>query len=162
MRSASASAKTPILFDTDIGSDVDDALALALILARPAALDLVAVTTVASDPNLAAEIAASLLGAGGRSDIEVYTEPVGEGIRVDSGVREGGVVSVYYDPLLAKLIAWGEDRARAISRLSEALDAFQIEGIKTSIPFHRRVLRHPVFLEGRYDTGFIDAHMGGA
>ncbi len=71
MRSASASAKIPILFDTDIGSDVDDALALALILARPDALDLVAVTTVASDPNLAAEIAASLLGAGGRSDIEV-------------------------------------------------------------------------------------------
>jgi len=71
MHSASASARTPILFDTDIGSDVDDALALALILARPDALDLIAVTTVASDPILAAEIAAGLLGAGGRSDVEV-------------------------------------------------------------------------------------------
>jgi len=95
-------------------------------------------------------------------DIEVYSEPRGEGIRVDSGVREGSVVSVYYDPLLAKLIAFGEDRVKAVSRLSDALDAFQIEGIKTSIPFHRRVVRHPVFLAGRYDTGFIDAHMSGA
>ncbi len=95
-------------------------------------------------------------------DIEVYSEPRGEGIRVDSGVREGSVVSVYYDPLLAKLIAFGEDRVKAVSRLSDALDAFQIEGIKTSIPFHRRVVRQPVFLAGRYDTGFIDAHMSGA
>ena len=90
-------------------------------------------------------------------DIGVYKEPVGEGIRVDSGVREGSVVSVYYDPLVAKLVVWGSDRAGAISRLSEALDAFRIEGIKTSIPFHRRVVRHPVFLAGRYDTGFIAA-----
>jgi len=67
----SITAKRSILFDTDIGSDVDDALALALILARPAAFDLVAVTTVAHDPELAAEIAAGLLGAGGRTDIPV-------------------------------------------------------------------------------------------
>ncbi len=95
-------------------------------------------------------------------DIEVYSEPEGEGIRVDSGVREGSTVSVYYDPLVAKLVVWGSDRAGAISRLSEALDTFRIEGIKTSIPFHRRVVRHPVFLAGRYDTGFIGAHMSGA
>ena len=94
-------------------------------------------------------------------DIQVYSEPSGEGIRVDSGVREGSTVTVYYDPLLAKLIAWGEDRSSAISRLAKALDAFAIEGIKTSIPFHRRVLRNSVFLAGRYDTGFIDAHMRG-
>jgi purine nucleosidase len=71
MASANPNAKRPILFDTDIGSDVDDALALGLILARPAAFELVAVTTVAKDPELAAEIAASLLGAGGRTDVQV-------------------------------------------------------------------------------------------
>ena len=95
-------------------------------------------------------------------NLEVYDEPEGEGIRVDSGVREGSTVSVYYDPLVAKLIAWGSDRTAAISRLSDALDAFRIEGIKTSIPFHRRVVRHPVFLAGCYDTSFIDAHMSGS
>jgi acetyl-CoA carboxylase biotin carboxylase subunit len=77
-------------------------------------------------------------------------------------VREGSTVSVYYDPLVAKLIVWGSNRDAAISRLSSALDAFQIEGIKTSLPFHRRVVRNPVFLAGHYDTGFIEAHMSGS
>ena len=68
---------------------------------------------------------------------------------------------VYYDPMVAKLVAWGGDRPEAIERLKRALYEFVVKGIKTSIPFHQKVLRHPVFLKGHYDTGFIDACMAG-
>ncbi len=94
--------------------------------------------------------------------LERFRAPSGPGIRLDSGVVEGDVVSVHYDALLAKLIAWGETRREAIERLEGALAAFDVEGIKTSIVFHRRLVRHPLFLEGRYDTGFIEAHMAPA
>jgi acetyl-CoA carboxylase biotin carboxylase subunit len=63
--------------------------------------------------------------------------------------------------MVAKLIAWGEDRPEAIARLERALSEFVVKGIKTSIPFHQKLVRHPVFLKGRYDTGFIDEHMDG-
>ena len=91
----------------------------------------------------------------------MYRPPDGIGIRVDGGVYQGAVVTVNYDPMVAKLIAWGRDRPEAIDRLRRALEEFVVKGIKTSIPFHLRVLRHPRFLEGRYDTGFIDQHMDG-
>jgi acetyl-CoA carboxylase biotin carboxylase subunit len=94
-------------------------------------------------------------------EIIVYRPADGIGIRVDSGVYQGASVTVHYDPMVAKLIAWGADRREAIERLDRALAEFVVKGIKTSIPFHRKVVRHPVFLEGRYDTGFIDEHMDG-
>jgi acetyl-CoA carboxylase biotin carboxylase subunit len=94
-------------------------------------------------------------------EILVYRPPDGIGIRVDGGVYQGAMVTVNYDPMVAKLIAWGRDRPEAIDRLRRALEEFVVKGIKTSIPFHLRVLRHPRFLEGRYDTGFIDQHMDG-
>jgi acetyl-CoA carboxylase biotin carboxylase subunit len=94
-------------------------------------------------------------------EILVYRPPDGIGVRVDSGVYQGAVVTVHYDPMVGKLIAWGADRREAIDRLRRALSEFVVKGIRTSIPFHQRVLRHPVFLEGRYDTGFIDDHMDG-
>ncbi len=94
-------------------------------------------------------------------DILVYRPADGIGIRVDSGVYQGATVTVHYDPMVAKLIAWGADRTEAIERLKRALTEFVVKGIKTSIPFHQKVVRHPVFLAGRYDTGFIDAHMDG-
>jgi len=94
-------------------------------------------------------------------EILVYRPSDGIGIRVDSGVYQGARVTVHYDPMVAKLIAWGSDRSEAISRLGRALSEFVIKGIKTSIPFHQRVLRHPVFLAGKYDTSFIDSHMDG-
>jgi acetyl-CoA carboxylase biotin carboxylase subunit len=93
--------------------------------------------------------------------ILVYRPPDGIGVRVDSGVYQGATVTVYYDPMVAKLIAWGQDRGEAIDRLRRALSEFVVKGIKTSIPFHQRLLRHPVFLAGRYDTGFIEEHMAG-
>jgi acetyl-CoA carboxylase biotin carboxylase subunit len=94
-------------------------------------------------------------------DVIVYRPADGIGVRVDSGVYQGATVTVYYDPMVAKLIAWGENRPEAIKRLERALSEFVVKGIKTSIPFHQKVVRHPVFKEGRYDTGFIDAHMDG-
>ena len=94
-------------------------------------------------------------------DILVYRPPDGIGIRVDSGVYQGAAVTVNYDPMVAKLIAWGIDRQESMDRLRRALQEFVVKGIKTSIPFHLRVLRHPKFLEGHYDTTFIDAEMGG-
>ncbi|MEE2677970.1 MAG: acetyl-CoA carboxylase biotin carboxylase subunit [Myxococcota bacterium] len=94
-------------------------------------------------------------------DVSVYRPADGIGIRVDSGVYQGASVTVHYDPMVAKLIAWGADRAEAIDRLKRALAEYVVKGIKTSIPFHQKVVRHPVFLAGRYDTGFIDEHMDG-
>jgi acetyl-CoA carboxylase biotin carboxylase subunit len=94
-------------------------------------------------------------------EILVYRPADGLGIRVDSGVYQGATVTVHYDPMVAKLIAWGQDRSEAIDRLKRALTEFVVKGIKTSIPFHQKVVRHPVFLKGKYDTGFIDEHMDG-
>jgi acetyl-CoA carboxylase biotin carboxylase subunit len=94
-------------------------------------------------------------------EIAVYRPAGGIGVRVDSGVYQAATVTQFYDPMVAKLITWGADRTEAIDRMKRALSEFVVKGIKTSIPFHQSVLRHPVFLAGRYDTGFIDDHMGG-
>src|SRR5256714_106839 len=72
--------------------------------------------------------------------IGAYSEPAGPGVRVDSGVHAGSVVSPMYDPMVAKLIVWDADRAQATARMLRALDEFQIEGLKTLIPFHRALL----------------------
>jgi len=82
--------------------------------------------------------------------------PRGPGVRSDSGAYEGWTVPLEYDPLLAKLIVWGSDRAEAVARMRRALDEYEVFGIETTIPFFRRVLEHPDFLAGRTDTGFID------
>lgn len=88
--------------------------------------------------------------------ITVLRAPGGPGIRDDIGVYEGFEVPLYYDPLLSKLSAWGRDRDEAIGRMRRALSEYVVEGIKTNIPFHQRVLRHPDFLAGEFDTTFID------
>jgi acetyl/propionyl-CoA carboxylase alpha subunit len=78
------------------------------------------------------------------------------GVRVDSGVAEGGTVSVHYDPMIAKVIASAETRDLAIARLSAALRAFPILGVRTNLPFLLRVLEQPQFRAGRVDTSFLD------
>jgi 3-methylcrotonyl-CoA carboxylase alpha subunit len=88
----------------------------------------------------------------------LYREPSGPGIRIDSGVVEGGTVSVHYDPLLAKLTASAESREAAIARARAALLAFPILGIRTNVPFLIRVLDENDFRAGRLHTGFIDEH----
>jgi acetyl-CoA carboxylase biotin carboxylase subunit len=82
--------------------------------------------------------------------------PSGPGVRDDSGVYEGWEVPVYYDPLLAKLCAWGETREVAIDRMARALDEYTIEGINTTLPFFRTVMKSEDFRAGNFDTGFID------
>jgi acetyl/propionyl-CoA carboxylase alpha subunit len=91
----------------------------------------------------------------------VYRPPDGIGVRVDGGVFQGAEITVHYDPMVAKLVVWGVDRSEAIDRLRRSLSEFVVKGIKTSIPFHQQVVRHPVFLSGKYDTGFIADHMDG-
>ncbi|HVE87879.1 MAG TPA: biotin carboxylase N-terminal domain-containing protein, partial [Myxococcales bacterium] len=90
--------------------------------------------------------------------ILVWSPPSGEGVRVDAGYEQGSVVTPHYDPMLAKLIVSGKDRAEAISRSKAALDAFAVEGIKTNIPLHRRIAADPAFAQGRLDTRFLEEH----
>ncbi|HEX6323859.1 MAG TPA: acetyl-CoA carboxylase biotin carboxylase subunit [Vicinamibacterales bacterium] len=89
----------------------------------------------------------------------LYREPSGPGIRVDSGVEEGGEVPVTYDPLLAKLIVFAETREAAIDRAVAALKQYPVLGITTNIPFLIRTLTHPRFRAGDLHTGFIDQHL---
>ena len=86
----------------------------------------------------------------------LYREPSGPGIRIDSGVREGDRVGVEYDPLLAKLIAYGENRSAAIARAVQALRVYPILGIRTNIPFLLRLLEHPAFAAGDVHTGVVE------
>jgi len=88
-----------------------------------------------------------------------YREPAGPGIRVDAGVVEGGEVSVYYDPLLAKLIVWGATRDEALARTRDALARFEILGLATNLPFLQALVADPAFVAGRLDTGFIDREL---
>ena len=82
--------------------------------------------------------------------------PGGFGVRFDSHIHAGYVISPYYDSLIAKLIVHGKDRKEAIDRLARALDEFVIEGIKTTIPFHKYVIRTKEFISGKFDTNFIE------
>jgi acetyl-CoA carboxylase biotin carboxylase subunit len=82
--------------------------------------------------------------------------PGGPGIRDDSGVEEGDEVPSHYDPLVSKLVAWGEDRASAIARMRRAVREYSVLGIKTTLPFFERVLSHPDFAAGRIDTSFVE------
>jgi len=84
-----------------------------------------------------------------------YIEPRGERIRVDSGYQAGDTVSQFYDPLIAKLVVWGEDRNKAIIRMQHALDNYEITGIKNNIPFLRKAFGSEIFKSGNYDTHFI-------
>ncbi len=81
--------------------------------------------------------------------------PGGVGVRVDTAAYQDGVIPPYYDSLVAKLVAHGSSRAEAIARMERALSMFVVEGIYTSIPLHQKILRHPDFIAGKIDTGFL-------
>jgi acetyl-CoA/propionyl-CoA carboxylase biotin carboxyl carrier protein len=93
--------------------------------------------------------------------VTVYEEPGGPGVRVDSSLRGPGVIPESYDPLFAKLIVRGVDRADALRRLRRALAEFRIEGIATTLPFYRALLDDEVFVSGDYTTGFVAERLGG-
>jgi len=82
--------------------------------------------------------------------------PGGPGIRDDSGVFEGFEIPIYYDPIISKLVVWGKDRQEAVVRMKRALVEYIVTGVKTTIPFHIRVMNNRHFLEGTFDTNFID------
>jgi propionyl-CoA carboxylase alpha chain len=83
-----------------------------------------------------------------------------QGVRVDTGVQEGGEIPMYYDSMIAKLIVHGRDRSEAIAKMREALNGFVIRGISSNIPFQAALLAHPDFVSGRFNTGFIAEHYG--
>jgi len=91
--------------------------------------------------------------------IEYLHFPGGFGVRIDSHVYNDYVIPPNYDSLIAKMIVWGTDRRHAIRRAKRALEEFKIEGIKTTIPFHMKVLENEKFIEGDFDTSFIDKHI---
>jgi acetyl-CoA carboxylase biotin carboxylase subunit len=86
--------------------------------------------------------------------------PHGPGVRDDSGAYEGADVPIFYDPLISKLIAWGDDRGQALARMRRALAEYEVRGIRTTLPFFQWVLNDADFLAGRFDTGFIDRKLG--
>ena len=88
--------------------------------------------------------------------IHSYHAPGGPGIRVDSAAYPDCVISPYYDSLIAKLIAHGNDRSEAIARLNRALDTFVVEGIETTLPLHKRLINDSTFISGQYGTSFLE------
>jgi len=94
----------------------------------------------------------------GRIGVLRAPHEVDEVVRLDTGVREGDEVSVYYDPMIAKLVVWGADRLEAARRMQEALAETEILGVTTNLAFLERVVAHPAFLAGDTDTAFIERH----
>jgi acetyl-CoA carboxylase biotin carboxylase subunit len=88
--------------------------------------------------------------------ITAFRVPGGPGIRVDTAAYADAVIPPYYDSLIAKLIAHGRDRAEAIARMHGALEGFIVEGIKTTIPLHKRILADSDFVAGKFDTHFLE------
>lgn len=84
------------------------------------------------------------------------TLPAGPGVRVDTGVYPGFEISSYYDSLISKLIVWGNTRSEAVTRMQQALDEYKIAGLRTNIPFHRRLLESNMFINGQFDTRFVE------
>ena len=87
--------------------------------------------------------------------LDVYKLPVGEGIRVDNGFEQGMDIPIYYDPMLAKLIAYGETREEAIQLMIKAIDEYHVEGVQTTLPFGKFVFEHEAFRSGNFNTHFV-------
>jgi acetyl/propionyl-CoA carboxylase alpha subunit len=82
--------------------------------------------------------------------------PTGPGVRVDTGVYPGFEITPFYDPMIAKLIVWGETRAQAILRMRRALEEYRVVGVRTNIPFHQTLMDSHRFMGGQYDTRFVE------
>ncbi len=87
--------------------------------------------------------------------LEVYRRPEGDGIRVDDGFEEGMEIPIYYDPMIAKLVVWGEDRETAIRKMTKAIEDFDIVGIQTTMSFCKYAINHEAFVSGDFDTHFV-------
>ncbi|MFC2948209.1 acetyl-CoA carboxylase biotin carboxylase subunit [Virgibacillus sediminis] len=91
-------------------------------------------------------------------DIQMYLPPGGLGVRVDSAAYPGYRIPPYYDSMIAKLITYGPTREEAIKRMKRSLDEFVVEGVHTTIPFHRLIMDHEVFKKGDFNTNFLEEH----
>lgn len=94
----------------------------------------------------------------GIGKLDFYRPPAGPGIRLDNGVREGGEVTVHYDPMLAKLIAWAPDRQAAIEKMSWALSRYAVLGVANNVEFLKAIVDHPAFASGKIHTHFLEEH----
>jgi acetyl-CoA carboxylase, biotin carboxylase subunit len=90
--------------------------------------------------------------------LETYVRPQGPGVRVDDGLEEGMDIPIFYDPMIAKLVTWGETREEAMDRMIRAIDEYRITGLRTTLPFGKFVMQHPAFRSGDFDTHFIGKH----
>ncbi len=91
--------------------------------------------------------------------LEAFDMPAeGNGLRIDTGIRAGDNITIFYDPMIAKIVAWGEDRPQAIARMLDGLRNCRIEGVRTNLSFLMEVLSHPAFQAGTLTTGFVAAH----
>jgi acetyl-CoA carboxylase biotin carboxylase subunit len=122
----------------------------------PFAQDDLSVHGCAIECRVYAEDPLKFLPSPGR--ITAYRQPAGPFVRDDSGVYEGAEISVFYDPMISKLIVWAPTRAEAIARMARALAEYRVGGIKTNLLFHRRVMQSEAFRAGRYSTAFIEEH----
>lgn len=91
-------------------------------------------------------------------NLEVYQRPVADYIRVDDGYDEGMDIPIYYDPMIGKLVVWGDNRLQAIDRLTDAIQRFRINGIETTLPFGMWAIHHEAFKAGQFDTHFIEKY----
>jgi propionyl-CoA carboxylase alpha chain len=94
--------------------------------------------------------------------LDVYKLPVGEGIRVDNGFEQGMDIPIYYDPMLSKLITYGQTREEAIQIMVKAIDDYKIEGVQTTLPFGKFVFEHEAFRSGKFDTNFVKKYYDAA
>ncbi len=91
-------------------------------------------------------------------NLDVYIRPQGPGVRVDDGYEQGLPIPIFYDPMIAKLVVWGADRNEAIDRLCRAIDEYKIVGIKTTLQFGKWAVQQPAFVEGKFNTKFIELY----
>jgi acetyl/propionyl-CoA carboxylase alpha subunit len=87
--------------------------------------------------------------------LHTYVKPDGNGVRVDDGFEQGMAIPIYYDPMISKLITYGQNREEAIAKMIRAIDEYQISGVQTTLPFCRFVMNHEEFTSGRFDTNFV-------
>ncbi|WP_041257484.1 acetyl-CoA carboxylase biotin carboxylase subunit [Fibrella aestuarina] len=90
--------------------------------------------------------------------LDTYVRPQGNGVRVDDGFEQGMAIPIYYDPMIAKLITYGDDREAAIQKMIRAIDEYQISGVQTTLGFCRFVMNHEAFRSGQFDTHFVNRY----
>jgi propionyl-CoA carboxylase alpha chain len=90
--------------------------------------------------------------------LATYIRPQGNGVRVDDGFEQGMEIPIYYDPMLAKLITYGQNREEAIQKMIRAIDEYHISGVQTTLSFCRFVMNHEIFRSGAFDTNFVNLY----